>query len=91
LDSRIAVPSKEKREGPLLSFDDPVANMSSTQRQQKPPKPQIPVDKEQLKKAFDVSHFDLNAVLRGIQLTLVGGKIYPRPDFLGILFGRVKS
>ncbi|KAI1371894.1 formamidase [Hypoxylon crocopeplum] len=30
------------------------------------------LDKEELKKAFDVSHFDLNAVLRGIQLTLVG-------------------
>ncbi|KAL7619980.1 hypothetical protein AAE478_010528 [Parahypoxylon ruwenzoriense] len=30
------------------------------------------LDKEELKKAFDISHFDLNAVLRGIQLTLVG-------------------
>lgn len=30
------------------------------------------VDKEKLKKALDMSHFDLNAVLRGIQLTLVG-------------------
>jgi len=29
-------------------------------------------DKEKLKKAFDVSHFDLNAILRGAQLTLVG-------------------
>ncbi|KAI1385306.1 transmembrane protein UsgS [Hypoxylon trugodes] len=27
---------------------------------------------EQLKKAFDISHFDLNAILRGAQLTLVG-------------------
>jgi hypothetical protein len=26
-----------------------------------------------VKKAFDTSHFDLNAILRGIQLTLVGG------------------
>ncbi|KAK3346291.1 hypothetical protein B0T25DRAFT_484085 [Lasiosphaeria hispida] len=30
------------------------------------------VDKEKLKKHFDISHFDLNAVIRGIQLTLVG-------------------
>ncbi|ROT37886.1 transmembrane protein UsgS [Sodiomyces alkalinus F11] len=35
--------------------------------------PEIPkIDNEKLKKQFDVSHFDLNAVLRGIQLTLVG-------------------
>jgi hypothetical protein len=33
-----------------------------------------PADKEKLKQAFDISHFDLNAVIRGIQLTLVGGK-----------------
>jgi hypothetical protein len=33
-----------------------------------------PTDKEKLKKAFDFSHFDINAILRGIQLTLVGGK-----------------
>lgn len=31
------------------------------------------LDKEKLKKAFDISNFDLNAVIRGIQLTLVGG------------------
>ncbi|KAL1863953.1 hypothetical protein VTK73DRAFT_6293 [Phialemonium thermophilum] len=31
-----------------------------------------PMDKEQLKEAFDISHFDLNAILRGLQLTLVG-------------------
>ncbi|KAL2751918.1 hypothetical protein ACRALDRAFT_2114717 [Sodiomyces alcalophilus JCM 7366] len=30
------------------------------------------IDKEKLKKQFDVSHFGLNAVLRGAQLTLVG-------------------
>lgn len=44
--------------------------MSSSEHQV----PRIPVeiDKEKLKKAFDVSHFDINAVLRGIQLTLVG-------------------
>jgi hypothetical protein len=34
----------------------------------------IQIDKEELKRQFDVSHFDLNAVLRGIQLTLVGGE-----------------
>jgi hypothetical protein len=38
----------------------------------KVPKP-LQVDKEELKKAFDISHFDINAILRGIQLTLVGG------------------
>ncbi|KAK0724819.1 hypothetical protein B0H67DRAFT_116091 [Lasiosphaeris hirsuta] len=32
----------------------------------------LTVDKEKLKKQFDISHFDLNAVIRGIQLTLVG-------------------
>lgn len=44
--------------------------------------PHIPVeiDKEKLKKAFDVSHFDLNAVLRGIQLTLVGGERLSLPS-----------
>lgn len=31
------------------------------------------LDKEELKKAFDISHFDLNAIIRGVQLTLVGG------------------
>jgi hypothetical protein len=31
------------------------------------------IDKEKLKKQFDISHFDINAVLRGVQLTLVGG------------------
>ena len=33
----------------------------------------IDVDVDRLKTKFDLSHFDLNAVLRGIQLTLVGG------------------
>ena len=33
------------------------------------------VDKgnKELKKALDISHFDINAILRGAQLTLVGG------------------
>ena len=31
------------------------------------------LDKEELKKGFDISHFDVNAILRGVQLTLVGG------------------
>lgn len=31
------------------------------------------LDKAKLKKQFDISHFDLNAIIRGIQLTLVGG------------------
>jgi hypothetical protein len=33
------------------------------------------IDKAKLKQRFDISHFDLNAVIRGIQLTLVGGKL----------------
>lgn len=32
------------------------------------------VDKEKLKQAFDVSHFGINTVIRGAQLTLVGGE-----------------
>ena len=31
------------------------------------------LDKEELKKALDISHFDVNAILRGAPLTLVGG------------------
>lgn len=34
--------------------------------------PALPIDKEKLKKQFDISHFDINAVIRGVQLTLVG-------------------
>lgn len=30
------------------------------------------VDMDRLKTTFDLSHFDLNAVLRGVQLTFVG-------------------
>ena len=40
--------------------------------------PPIPVDTEKLKQLFDVSHFDFNAVIRGAQLTLVGGMSAPR-------------
>lgn len=36
------------------------------------PKP-IDIDTERLKAKFDLSHFDLNALLRGVQLTFVGG------------------
>jgi len=36
------------------------------------------IDEQKLKKAFDISHFDLNAVIRGIQLTLVVTNISPR-------------
>ncbi|KAI2634546.1 formamidase [Xylaria nigripes] len=32
----------------------------------------LKLDKDKLKEAFDLSHFDINAVLRGAQLTLVG-------------------
>ncbi|EXF77255.1 uncharacterized protein N0V96_011180 [Colletotrichum fioriniae] len=34
----------------------------------------LPIDKERLKREFDLSHFDLNQILRGIQLTLVGAQ-----------------
>ncbi|KAK6080042.1 transmembrane protein UsgS [Seiridium cupressi] len=38
-------------------------------------------DKEKIKKAFDFSHFDINAILRGIQLTLVGAhRALQNPD-----------
>lgn len=40
------------------------------------------VDTEMLKKQFDVSNFDPNAVLRGMQLTLVGGESVSVPIFL---------
>ncbi|OHX00261.1 transmembrane protein [Colletotrichum incanum] len=36
------------------------------------PLEKLPFDKERLKQEFDLSHFDLNQILRGIQLTLVG-------------------
>lgn len=32
------------------------------------------LDKETLKKRLDISHFSANAIIRGAQLTLVGGK-----------------
>ncbi|KXH52451.1 transmembrane protein UsgS [Colletotrichum salicis] len=34
----------------------------------------LPIDKERLKREFDLSHFDVNQILRGIQLTLVGAQ-----------------
>lgn len=38
-------------------------------------------DKQKFKKAFDLSHFDINAILRGIQLTLVGAhRALQNPD-----------
>lgn len=51
--------------------------------------PHVPVqvNNEKLKKELDVSNFDLNAVIRGMQLTLVGGmftsKLPPRRWMLG--------
>ncbi|KAH8887040.1 hypothetical protein GQ53DRAFT_656888 [Thozetella sp. PMI_491] len=39
------------------------------------------IDKEKLKKQFDITHFDINAVLRGVQLTLVGAhRALQNPD-----------
>lgn len=34
----------------------------------------LPLDKDKLKKKFDVSNFSINAIIRGMQLTLVGGE-----------------
>jgi hypothetical protein len=39
----------------------------------------LEIDKEKLKAAFDVSHFDFNAILRGMQLTVVGGSSISPP------------
>lgn len=36
------------------------------------------IDKEKLKEKFDTSHFNVDAVLRGVQLTLVGGMLLGR-------------
>ena len=38
------------------------------------PGPHPHLDRAKLKKQFDVSNFDLNAIIRGFQLTLVGGR-----------------
>ncbi|KAK8007374.1 fatty acid desaturase-domain-containing protein [Apiospora arundinis] len=39
------------------------------------------IDKDELKKAFNISHFDINAIVRGIQLTLVGAnRALQNPD-----------
>jgi hypothetical protein len=35
------------------------------------------VDSDKLKDKFDLSSLDINAVIRGMQLTLVGGTWYP--------------
>jgi hypothetical protein len=58
---------QEKREKGILAAQ--LYSMSSSKLQNLEN-----LDKDELKKAFDISHFDLNAILRGIQLTLVGGK-----------------
>lgn len=53
-----------------------MSNMEARERRPKPkPERELPVDidKEKLKKAFDISHFNVNAILRGAELTLVGG------------------
>lgn len=43
----------------------------------------LKLDKDKLKEAFDLSSFDVNAVIRGAQLTLVGGAslVFPLPCF----------
>ncbi|EHA50064.1 hypothetical protein MCOR27_004014 [Pyricularia oryzae] len=45
--------------------------MADSAKTKMPAEP-VQIDKEKIKKAFDVSNFDFNAVLRGMQLTLVG-------------------
>jgi hypothetical protein len=43
------------------------------------PQPQTPLlTQEELKKKFEISNFDLNAILRGAQLTVVGGTYTPK-------------
>lgn len=34
------------------------------------------IDKEKLKRKFEMNHFSVNSVIRGMQLTLVGGSYY---------------
>lgn len=47
------------------------------------PKASLPAQEQLniLKKKFEVTNFDLNAMLRGAQLTVVGGKL---PELLGL-------
>jgi hypothetical protein len=58
--------------GTLLGYDIliSVANMVEHRIQSQRPV----ITQEELKKKLEVSHFDPNAVLRGAQLTVVGGK-----------------
>jgi hypothetical protein len=43
------------------------------------PRPQRPLPtQEELKKKLEISNFDLNAILRGAQLTVVGGTYTPK-------------
>ncbi|KAL0936711.1 uncharacterized protein CTRU02_208926 [Colletotrichum truncatum] len=44
--------------------------MATAEKHEKSEK--LPFDKEKLKQEFDLSHFDINSVIRGAQLTLVG-------------------
>lgn len=43
------------------------------------------IDKQKLKKQFDTSNFGLNAILRGVQLTLVGGLHIPNSLFARVV------
>lgn len=44
------------------------------------------VDEDKLKTKFDVSNFGANAVVRGMQLTLVGGDYTSHPPFAGFFY-----
>lgn len=42
------------------------------------------LDKEKLKQKFELSNFDINPVIRGVQLTLVGGKYWAAREERGV-------
>ena len=44
------------------------------------------VDEDKLKTKFDISNFGANAVVRGMQLTLVGGNYTSYPPFAKVLY-----
>ena len=51
-----------------------VRNFGPSVRSTMPEEQVAPLDLGRLMKKFDISHFGLNAILRGMQLTLVGGR-----------------
>jgi hypothetical protein len=45
----------------------------AARQSEKPEKPPLLADRDALLEKLSVSHFDLNAIIRGAQLTVVGG------------------